>query len=169
MGTVKASPDLRSVPCPQGLDGAMCFELSESPVHLTRILRPASSDEFAQYLAYMTQVLALKRPFAIVIDASIEGSTLTPAHLRALAAWISKHSGALRTYCVAYALVRRSIPAPVRFATAMILSVLPIVPMPYRMFGDRESALAWTTKIMDGRPSEGDLQSKGWPDASHPD
>ena len=101
--------------------------------------------------------------------ASIDGPALSSAHLRALATWVSSHRTALRAHCIAYALVRQSIPTPVRFATALMLSIIPITPMPYRMFGDRESALAWVTKLTAGNAAASDLQSKAWSETSHPD
>lgn len=140
----------------------MVCELESPPIHLTRVTRPPSNEEFSHYLAYMTQVLSLNQQFAIVVDASIDGPALSQAHLRSIASWISTHRAALKSYCIGYALVRRSIPVPVRFATAMMLSILPIIPMPYRMFGNRQEALAWVGRLLQASPSPHDKQSKAW-------
>ncbi len=140
----------------------MVYEGGLGAIHMTRIVRPAMPDEFAHYMAYMTQVLGLGHTFAIVVDASIEGSALTPSNLRAIASWVASHRAALRAQRVGYALIRDRIPPPVRFATAMLLSLMPVTPMPYRMFGGRESALNWVEKLLAGRANADDLNSKAW-------
>jgi len=99
----------------------------------------ATSENFQAYLDELEENYASRTPFALVFDAS-KASIPGLSYQKKQAAWMKAHEELIRTYCrgVAYVL-----PNPLLRQVLSLISKLQAQPVPFRVWADREAAIAW--------------------------
>ncbi len=119
--------------------GSIEFSNKYSPIHLITFEGVPTDEEFRDYLRGIDRIIAEKRPYAHVLDASRAGPT-PASHRQMQTEWMKQNKLLIKAHCRGTAFVFAS--ASLRFVLSAIFLVQPM-PCPYLVTGSTPEAVSW--------------------------
>ncbi len=125
--------------------GTIEIDDSRWPLMWVRFMGAPTDEEFQGYLDTYDTILLRGQRYVILLSTDPDMPMTKPRHAKMQAAWLKERAPELTRLCMGCAF---SLPAPV--ARGVLRAILGIqrLPMPYEVFRDDASAIAWCEEAL---------------------